>query len=155
MTEHGIFMYCAKAISGFSKCVSRQVGCVIVKDRGIISAGVNGTPPGFINCNEKFPNGINCRHATRGHHDWSNIHEIHAEQNAIARAAKSGVDTSNSTVYCTLKPCMHCTKLLIAAGITHIIYEEEYFRNDDEQIDKLLNECNIKINSIDEYGVLK
>ena len=33
-----------------SNCLSRQVGCVIVKDNRQISTGYNGTPSGIKNC---------------------------------------------------------------------------------------------------------
>ncbi|MCT4775917.1 MULTISPECIES: deoxycytidylate deaminase [Exiguobacterium] len=37
-----------------SKCASKSVACVIVKDEKPISIGLNGTPPGHTNCNEIF-----------------------------------------------------------------------------------------------------
>ena len=39
-------------------------------------------------------------------HEWSNLHEIHAEQNAIAVAAKNGVPVKGATAYSTLKPML-------------------------------------------------
>lgn len=48
------FMDTADNLSKLSKCVSFQVGCVIVKDKRIISMGYNGTPEKFCNCNDVF-----------------------------------------------------------------------------------------------------
>ena len=51
---------------------------------------------------------------------------IHAETNAIIQAALHGVSTRGSTCYVTHLPCINCTKALINAGITRIVYEEAY-----------------------------
>ena len=45
------FINIAKEIALASKCVSKQVGAVIVKDGRILSTGYNGTPSGYQNCN--------------------------------------------------------------------------------------------------------
>ena len=46
------FINIAKEISKASKCVSKQVGAVIVKDGRILSTGYNGTPAGYKNCSD-------------------------------------------------------------------------------------------------------
>jgi hypothetical protein len=33
-------------------CMKRRVGCVIVREKRVISTGYNGTPRGMTNCNE-------------------------------------------------------------------------------------------------------
>jgi len=48
------FINIAKEIATASKCVSKQVGAVIVKDGRILSTGYNGTPAGYINCREHW-----------------------------------------------------------------------------------------------------
>ena len=48
------FINIATEIASASKCVSKQVGAVIVKDGRILSTGYNGTPAGYINCNEHW-----------------------------------------------------------------------------------------------------
>ena len=46
------FINIAKEIALPSKCVSKQVGAVIVKDGRILSTGYNGTPAGYKNCSD-------------------------------------------------------------------------------------------------------
>ena len=82
-----VFIKIAKTIAELSKCVSHQVGCIIVKDDRIISMGYNGTPAKYTNCNEKFSTYT----SREEHHKWSKTHEIHAELNAILYAAKNGI----------------------------------------------------------------
>lgn len=48
------FLKTAYLLGRESKCVSKQVGCLIVKNGRIVSTGYNGTPPKFKNCNEVF-----------------------------------------------------------------------------------------------------
>jgi len=52
---------------------------------------------------------------------------LHAEQNAIIQAARHGVNIDGSTLYCTTMPCIICTKMLINAGISRIVFEDGYF----------------------------
>lgn len=50
----------------------------------------------------------------------------HAEANAIAQAAKLGVAIEGAILYCTTRPCIPCTKLIIQAGILEVFYELDY-----------------------------
>jgi len=51
---------------------------------------------------------------------------LHAEQNAIIQAAKHGVNIAGGTLYCTNTPCIICTKMIINAGLTQVVYAEGY-----------------------------
>jgi dCMP deaminase len=70
----------------------------------------------------------------------------HAEQNALVQAARHGISIEGATLYCTNNPCLNCTKLLINAGITRVVYEESY---DDPLAFELLAEANIAIERFD------
>jgi dCMP deaminase len=50
----------------------------------------------------------------------------HAEANAVALAAKKGVSLEGATIYCTLEPCIACSKLIVMSGITRVVYEHPY-----------------------------
>lgn len=51
---------------------------------------------------------------------------VHAEMNAITDAARSNKSTAGSTLYCTTMPCHLCTKLIIASGISRVVYVQPY-----------------------------
>lgn len=119
------FLTVVNALAAQSKCVSRQVGAVIVKDGRIISTGYNGTVSGTKNCCEIFDDSFDAE----AHHQWSIKNEIHAEQNAIAMAAKQGISIDGCTCYCSLQPCNTCLLLLIQSGIKEIVYDEIYERS--------------------------
>ncbi len=137
------FINIAKEIALASKCVSKQVGAVIVKDGRILSTGYNGTPPGYKNCSEYW-NG----EYTKEHHEWSKTYEIHAEMNAIIWAARKGISIEGATIYVTLEPCSECSKNLIASGIKRIVYEKAYEYTNSLIISKFLEDNGVKIEQI-------
>jgi dCMP deaminase len=118
------------ALSKQSKCVSKKVGVLLVKDDRIISTGYNGTLSGIKNCNEVFDADNFDREA---HHHWSIKNEIHAEQNAIAIAAKNGIALNNAVCYSSLQPCNSCLMSLIQSGVKEIIYLHAYDKSDYSQ----------------------
>lgn len=107
------YLRMAKIWSENSYCQRRQVGCLVVKDKMIISDGFNGTPTGFPNQCE----------------DENNVsfpYVLHAEANAITKIARSGNNSDGATLYVTDSPCIECSKLIIQAGIKRVIYGREY-----------------------------
>ena len=46
------FMQLASLAAQRSNCMKRRVGCVLVRDKRVISTGYNGTPRNIKNCNE-------------------------------------------------------------------------------------------------------
>jgi dCMP deaminase len=137
------FCEIADLVSSRSTCLRNKVGAVLVKESQILSTGYNGAPTGLPHCDEvgcireklKVPPGE--RHELcRG---------LHAEQNAIIQAAYHGVSVKGAKMYCTTKPCSICTKMLINAGITEIIYIEPY---KDELAAQLLKESNLEVRRV-------
>src|SRR3984893_10231227 len=51
---------------------------------------------------------------------------VHAEMAAICDAAMRGVRVRDGTLYCTTFPCHMCARLVIAAGISRVVYIEPY-----------------------------
>ena len=123
-----------------STCLRREVGAILVKEKRILATGYNGAPAGLRHCEEvgclrqdaSVPSGM--RHELcRG---------LHAEQNAIIQAAYHGIPIAGSTLYCTNKPCVICSKMVINAGIKKVIYEEGY---EDPLADQMLKEAGIEM----------
>jgi dCMP deaminase len=125
-------------------CLRRAVGAILVKDKRILATGYNGAPAGLPHCEEvgclredsSIPSGT--RHELcRG---------LHAEQNAIIQAAYHGLAIKGATLYCTNKPCVICSKMLINAGIQQIYYTEGY---DDPLSDRMFEEAGLKVEKLD------
>jgi dCMP deaminase len=113
-----MYMAIAEIVSLRSTCLRGKIGAVIVKDTRIVSIGYNGAPAKLGQCDE-----FGCiKDTDRG----GCIRTIHAEQNAIAYAARVGIPLEGSTLYVTMSPCIDCAKLIIATGIKKVIYKEKY-----------------------------
>jgi dCMP deaminase len=118
------FIDIAHVVARRGNCSRRQVAAVLVRDRRIISTGYNGTPRGVKNC---FEGG--CARCAGDAPSGSALGECicsHAEENAITQAAYHGIAVRNATLYCTISPCLLCAKMIINAGITEVVYEDEY-----------------------------
>lgn len=122
------FSKACELISCRSPCTRLHVGCVIVKNNRIISAGYNGFLPGEEHISIIENNHEQCT--------------IHAEQNAIADCANRGVSVKDSTVYITHYPCINCFKILAASGVSQIKYINDYKNNPN--IEKINTKIKIK-----------
>jgi dCMP deaminase len=115
-------MRIAEVVASRSTCLRRKAGAVLVKDKRILSTGYNGVPKGLPHCEdtgcprEKYESGT--------HHELCRA--VHSEQNAIVQAAIHGVSIEGATLYCTYQPCTLCAKMLINAGITRVVYRDDY-----------------------------
>lgn len=119
------FMGIAQAISQRATCDRGRSGCVFVRDNQILVTGYVGSPVGFPHCDEVghlMRKEIN-EDESISHHC---VRTIHAEQNAIAQAAKRGVILDGATVYVRMTPCRVCTMLLINCGIKRVVCERRY-----------------------------
>ena len=119
--------------SKLSHCSRKQVGAIIVKDGMIISDGYNGTPSGFDNCCEN----------DQGETHW---YVLHAEANAILKVAKSTHNCQGATLYLTLSPCKDCSKLILQAGITRLVYINSY---KDQSGVQFLIEAGVEVEQIE------
>lgn len=127
------YMEMAAIWAANSYCKRRKVGALLVKDRMIISDGYNGTPSGFENvCEDE--NGV------------TKPYVLHAEANAITKVARSGNSSLGATLYVTAAPCIECSKLIIQAGITRVVYRDEYRLTDGVD---LLRRAGIEVIKVD------
>ena len=143
-----------------SKCESKKVAALAVKNNRIVSTGINGTTSKYINCCDHFSNVykelkldisyIDWKKTSNWremHHAWSNIHEIHAETNMVIEASKNQITLQGCDIYVSLQPCEHCVKLLISLGVKNIYYVNAYDKTKPESMD-LLKKCKINIEQI-------
>lgn len=141
------FMSIARQVATRSTCLRRQVGCIIVLEKRIVSTGYNGAPSGLPHCEE-----VGCVRETRGVASGER-HELcrglHAEQNAIIQAAMHGTAVRGGSVFCTHKPCILCTKMLINAGVRRVYYQQGY---EDEMADEMAREADLLLVCMGDEG---
>ena len=127
------FMATAVLLATRSPCERLHVGCVIVsageRKNRLIAAGYNGYLPGTSHTSR-----------VRDGHEQATVH---AEQNAIADAARRGSSVEGCTAYVTHFPCINCAKIMAAAGIAEVRYRIDY--KNDPLVEPLLSEAGVKI----------
>lgn len=119
------FMEIVKMVGSRGTCDRGRSGCVITKDKRIISTGYVGSPIGLKHCDEVGHEMHTVVHADN-HESRHCIRTAHAEQNAIVQAARFGVALDGSTLYCKMTPCYACAKMIINAGIKRVVCEQDY-----------------------------
>ena len=124
-------MKMAYTVASNSEDPDRQVGAVITKDEHIIAYGWNGTPSNYYTNICKESDGTTKREV------------VHAEINAIAKAASSTISTKGATIYSTTIPCIECAKAIIQSGIRTVFYTEDY--NKCILGMKLLKDCHVNL----------
>lgn len=167
------FLRLAREVSKNSKCLSRKIGAVLVKDKAVISTGYNGAPRGVRNCNERLlnwyviMNGINgntphkvfvdelpekCPRRYFGYESGQGLHLCqagHAERNALIQAARNGISTLDTSLYCSAcQICKDCAIEIVNAGVKELIFLEgsEY----DGYSNTILKESGIRVRRVKE-----
>jgi dCMP deaminase len=120
------FMATAALIATRSNDERLHVGCVIVtggeRRNRLVAAGYNGFLPGATHAS-----------VMRDGHEQATVH---AEQNAVADAARRGSSVEGCVAYVTHYPCINCGKILAAAGIAQVKYRLDY--HNDPLVEPLL-----------------
>ncbi|MEK7203389.1 MAG: cytidine/deoxycytidylate deaminase family protein [Patescibacteria group bacterium] len=119
------FLKITEMVGSRGSCDRGRSGCVITKDRRIVSTGYAGSPAGTTHCDEvghemhtiTNADGTESRHCVR---------TTHSEQNAICQAARFGVALEGTTLYCKMTPCYVCAKMIINAGIKRVVAAKDY-----------------------------
>ena len=119
---HNKWMNYAILLANRSKGITGKnppVGCVIVKNDIVLSTGSTSTSG-----------------------------RPHAEENAIMHAARIGISLKGTTAYVTWPPCSRCTRSLIQAGVTEVIFPKdldipERWQKDFDIASGMMNEAGI------------
>jgi dCMP deaminase len=135
------FLNLVTLIGARATCDRGRTSCIIVKDKRILSTGYVGSPIGAKHCDE-----VGHEMHTIVHEDGSQsrhcIRTSHAEQNAIANAARFGVALEGSTAYMHMAPCYTCAKMMINSGIKRVVCAVDY--HSAKRAKEILKECKVK-----------
>lgn len=145
-----LFMAQAYAAEAQSEAVRERVGCVIVTPSGAMVTGWNGQPAGHhTNCCENTP----VTERIRG--DWDGLKTVsrmktdrsvlHAENNAMGWALRSGTSLAGAWMFTTVAPCDVCARTIIPSGIARVFFHR--FHDDMTGIE-LLAEAGIDVRSM-------
>lgn len=134
-----------------SKCLSRHIGAVLVKDKSVVSTGYNGPPRGVPHCGIRHQLDVNllskykkmdshfdesvevttCPRYVLGFKSGEGLEWCvagHAERNALINAARAGISTKGCILYmdCGI-PCAPCMVEIINAGVEEIVVTKMAF----------------------------
>lgn len=142
MTWDEYWLNMCNTVAKNSKCLSRKIGAVIVRDKSILSTGYNGPPRGVMQCHKRWDYDLHdqtvvedidytkCPRYVLGYKSGQGLDICiagHAERNAIINAAREGIRVKGflndpTTLYmdCGI-PCTPCLVEIINAGISEIV----------------------------------
>lgn len=139
--EH--FLNRAEVVSEMSTCLRRRIGAIIVSEDGVeLSSGYVGAPRTTAHC---IDTGTCLRKELRipPGERYELCRSVHAEQNAIVNAARTGISIVGGEMYISSEriagaydasrgenariygPCMICKKQIINAGLTRVHMREK------------------------------
>ena len=142
------FLELCNTLAKNTKCFSRKIGAVLVRNKTIVGTGYNGPPRGVPHCDERYlvdpvlQNALRekkipidrtrCPRQVLGFKSGEGLDWCvagHGERNALINAARLGVKTEGCTLYMNCGvPCTPCLVEIINAGIKEIVVTKmEYY----------------------------
>lgn len=117
------FMELASLAAQRSNCMKRRVGCVLVREKRVISTGYNGTPRGLKNCGDG-----GCPRCNEGQGSGFGLGTclcLHAEENALLEAGRERI-REGAILYCDTCPCLTCSIKITQVGVSEVVYATGY-----------------------------
>lgn len=110
------YMGIARDAAKLSYAEKLKVGSVAIRGNNILAFGYNGSLPGDDNT---------CEHIVDGQLVTKD-EILHSEENLILKLAQSNTTSIGATIYISHSPCVKCSRMIVAAGFTRLVYGEEY-----------------------------
>lgn len=136
------FILVMEAIAKRATCDRGRSGCVIAKDKQLISAGYVGSAVGDDHCDD-VGHLMQKRYNADGTYSEHCVRTVHAEQNAICQAAKRGVSVDGATLYCRMTPCPVCAKMIANCGIKRVVCQKKY--HDGAEAERIFSRSGIAL----------
>ena len=132
----------ARVAAERSTCLRRKVGAVIIRDDAEVSSGYVGSPRDTENCIDRG-SCIRIELGTPSGERYELCRSVHAEQNAIINAARTGAMVLDGEMYIsseligaayaespkkmsqTNRPCALCMKEILNAGLKKVYMRDE------------------------------
>lgn len=131
-------LLCDRAQCGY------KVGCVVVNAGKAIVESWNERLVGNMFCN--YGTCVREEENLKGGKNIDRVCSIHAEQAAIASAAKTGTPLKGCTMYVTTYPCLICAKSIAKSGVSKLYYMSDYMG--ENFADAILSEAGVVVTNI-------
>jgi len=168
MSWDNYFFTICDTLAGNSKCFSRQIGAILVRDKSIISTGYNGPPRGIPPCDRRYEidkklrekfisEGFDveneelfigrCPRYVLGFQSGEGLEWCvagHSERNCLINAARNGINTKGTTMYMSCGiPCTPCLIEIINAGVEEIVVTQSNFY--DVSAEYLIDKSDLRV----------
>src|SRR4030042_5117162 len=141
------FLKLVDVVGQRATCDRGSPGCVIVKDRRVLTTGYAGSPVGMPHCDDEgheMQKQINDDGTISEHC----VRTLHAEMNAITQAAKFGISIDGATLYLKFTPCYNCAKMIVNSGIKRVVSQVKYHAG--EKSISLFKRAKVKLEIIEQ-----
>lgn len=124
-------------------CVRREQGAVLVRDRRVVAAGCDDTPPGAPSCAEG-----GCPWSAPGATAAEEVRclAVHAVARVLLDVGPEQLD--GASLYATTVPCLRCATLVAAAGVAEVVAAGGRYDGWDE-VRELLLTCGVRVRVLD------
>lgn len=114
------------------RCQIKQVGALAVRPDGtFIMSASNGMPPeSGLNCLEGDCPRCTAKDMTRSF-GYDICGCLHAEEMLLCLACRKGISLEGAILYSSYKPCISCTRKLLASGVEGVRYLEPWSPPED------------------------
>lgn len=108
-------------VKSFSEDPSTKMGaCIVTVDNKVVY-GYNRAPKGFLD----MPWDREADDPLKTKYPFV----VHAERDAVARAAKKGINLEGATIYISNFPCNECALEIVNFGISEVVYINDNYRD--------------------------
>jgi dCMP deaminase len=138
------YMKMAQEMAKNSPDSETQVGAIMISAEGrIVASSYNGFLRGAPD--SKLPN-------TRpGKYEFIQ----HAERNMLYNCAYEGIKTKDTTIICTLSPCLDCLRAAFQSGVKLIIFDELYSKFPNTDFYKQLPDVHVYVSNYAGYTMIQ
>lgn len=112
---HGEYLRRCYEAAALSPDPSNQNGSLLVAHSGWESGGLNNN----------FPQGVDVTLERLQDREWKLFHIEHAERQSLFAAARAGVSTWGSTLYCPWFACSDCARAIVLCGVTRVVGHQQ------------------------------
>lgn len=129
-----VYMKMAENISQLSPDQETKVGAIMLSSEGrIIASSLNG-----------FLRGAPDKTLPRTRPEKYEFIQ-HAERNMIYNCAYEGIRTKDTTIVCTLSPCLECLRATFQSGVKTIIFKHLYHKFDSVDFYRNLPDIHVDV----------
>lgn len=136
-TNYQQWMHNAYMEAQLSADPSTQLGCIILMRAVDWKNGIEADH--FVGARNHFPPGTNEAFWSVREEKYTRV--VHAEQAAIAKAARQGLCIDRATMICPWSCCLRCAGMIVASGISTLVVDRFLMEKSPERWSEEIREA--------------